>query len=407
MTLEPLSLDQIKVGYISQTEGYIQDLSIAEANEHEKNNPKTTYIFINGDKKVTYLTIDDVNALTIQDLLRSDPCPTGPQPCGPPKLEFFGGGGVGAEANPVVDENGSLIAVDLIRGGFGYTTPPKVQVIDPCDGAGAVLRTEIRNGSVVRVIVTESGTGYLPPKSSVPQYPAILKLTDVIVKNQGLNYNCGVDKIVVEPANGTRLEYNCESFGRINSVKVLQSGNFTSLPRIIMESDTGINASFTPIFQVERDPLPVEPIATDIVQVFDLVGLNVNGFVGGKEYYGNVYFVDGVKFAGTSANAGTNIRVFETREASISGESVPVARVVRTDADIQTQVAAPQQITAEPDVSEVVIPPTTAPSSTPTSTPTSTPSTPTPSSTPSPAPSSAPYTPPPDTGGGGGSYGGY
>ena len=273
MTLEPLSLDQIKVGYISQTEGYIQDLSIAEANEHERNNPKTTYIFINGDKKVTYLTIDDVNALTIQDLLRSDPCPTGPQPCGPPKLEFFGGGGVGAEANPVVDENGSLIAVDLIRGGFGYTTPPKVQVIDPCDGAGAVLRTEIRNGSVVRVIVIESGTGYLPPKSSVPQYPAIIKLTDVIVKNQGLNYNCGVDKIVVEPANGTRLEYDCESFGRINSVKVLQSGNFTSLPRIIMESDTGINASFTPIFQVERDPLPVEPIATDIVQVFDLVGL--------------------------------------------------------------------------------------------------------------------------------------
>ena len=399
MTLEPLSLDQIKVGYISQTEGYIQDLSIAEANEHEKNNPKTTYIFINGDKKVTYLTIDDVNALTIQDLLRSDPCPTGPQPCGPPKLEFFGGGGVGAEANPVVDENGSLIAVDLIRGGFGYTTPPNVQVIDPCDGAGAVLRTEIRNGSVVRVIVTESGTGYLPPRSSVPQYPAIIKLTDVIVKNQGLNYNCGVDKIVVEPANGTRLEYDCESFGRINSVKVLQSGNFTSLPRIIMESDTGINASFTPIFQVERDPLPVEPIATDIVQVFDLVGLNINGFVGGKEYYGNVYFVDGVKFAGTSANAGTNIRVFETREASISGESVPVARIVRTDADIQTQVAAPQQITAEPDVSEVVTPPTTAPSSTPT--------TPAPSSTPSPAPSPAPYTPPPDTGGGGGSYGGY
>jgi len=140
--------------------------------------------------------------------------------------------------------------------------------------------------------------------------------------------------------------------------------------------------------------------------VFDLIGLNVNGFVGGKEYYGNVYFVDGVKFAGTSANAGTNIRVFETRESSISGESVSVARVVRRDADIQTQVAAPQQITAEPDVSEVVIPPTTAPSSTPTSTPTSTPSTPTPSSTPSPAPS-PPSTPPPDTGGGGGGYGGY
>ena len=406
MTLEPLSLDLIKVGYISQTEGYIEGLSIAEANDHEKNNPQTTYIFINGDKKVTYLTIDDVNALTTNDLLRSDPCPTGPQPCGPPKLEFFGGGGIGAEANPVVDDNGVIIAVDLIRGGFGYTTPPKVQVIDPCEGSGAVLTTEIRNGSVVRVIVNDGGGKYRPPKSSVPQYPAIIKLTEVIVKTQGINYNCGVDKIVVEPANGAVLEYDCESFGRIRSIKVLRSGNFTSLPRITMQSDTGFNASFTPVFEVERDPLPVQPIATDIVQVFDLVGLNINGFVGGKEYYGNVYFVDGVKFAGTSANAGTNIRVFETREASISGESVPVARVVRTDADIETQVAAPQQITAEPDVSEVVIPPTTAPSSTPTSTPTSTPSTPTPSSTPSPAPSPPSYTPPPDTGGSGG-YGGY
>ena len=406
MTLEPLSLDLIKVGYISQTEGYIEGLSIAEANDHEKNNPQTTYIFINGDKKVTYLTIDDVNALTTSDLLRTDPCPTGPQPCGPPKLEFFGGGGIGAEANPVVDENGVIIAVDLIRGGFGYTTPPKVQVIDPCEGSGAVLRTEIRNGSVVRVIVNDGGGQYRPPTSSVPQYPAIIKLTEVLVKSSGINYNCGVDKIVVEPANGTILEYDCESFGRIRSVKVLRSGNFTSLPRITMQSDSGFNALFTPIFEVERDPLPVEPIATDIVQVFDLIGLNVNGFVGGKEYYGNVYFVDGVKFAGTSANAGTNIRVFETRESSISGESVPVARVVRRDADIQTQVAASQQITAEPDVSEVVIPPTTAPSSTPTSTPTSTPSTPTPSSTPSPAPS-PPSTPPPDTGGGGGGYGGY
>ena len=37
-------------------------------------------------------------------------------------------------------------------------------------------------------------------------------------------------------------------------------------------------------------------------------------YVGGKEYYGNVYFKNGVKFAGTSIKSGTNIRVFESRE---------------------------------------------------------------------------------------------
>ena len=75
-----------------------------------------------------------------------------------------------------------------------------------------------------------------------------------------------------------------------------------------MKTRTGINARFTPVFDIIRDPQPVEPVIGDIVQVFDLVGLNINGYIDGKEYYGNVYFVNGVKFAGTTAKSGTNIR---------------------------------------------------------------------------------------------------
>ena len=393
------------VGYISETEGYVRGLLVPEANEYEKNNPDTVFIFINGDKRVEYLTIDEVNALTNNDLIRKDPCLTGPQPCGPPTLEFYGGGGIGAEANPVIDEDGNLIAVDIVNGGFGYTTPPFVQVIDPCqNGAGAILNTEILNGVVVRVIISETGSGYLPPSSSVPQYPAIIKLTDVIVSNPGINYNCGVDEIVIEPANGTRLSYNCDPFGKIKSVKILKAGNFTSSPSITMKSDTGLNARFTPVFDVIRDPLPVEPIISDIVQVFDLVGLNINGYVGGKEYYGNVYFKNGVKFAGTTAKSGTDIRVFETREASISGVDVPVTRVQRVEEDIVTTVSTTDVITADPEVTQPTTPTTTvSPESTPTTTPTSSP-------TPSPAPDPTPYTPPStdsgsSSGGGGGGYG--
>ena len=225
MGIAPLSNDNIKVGYITD-DGYVSGVSLAAANEYEKLNPDTVFIFINGDNKVKYLTIDEVNALTTTDLLRSDPCNVGPQPCPPPTLEFFGGGGVGAEANPVVDSQGNLIAVDLVSGGFGYQTPPSVQVIDPCrNGAGAVLSTEIQNGVVVRVVVNETGTGYLPPKSNLPQYPAIIQLSEVRVENQGLNYNCGVDEIVIEPANGTQLSYDCDPFGKIKTVSVLRSGN--------------------------------------------------------------------------------------------------------------------------------------------------------------------------------------
>ena len=401
MSIESISLDNIKVGYITD-DGYVSGVSIADANAYEKLNPETVFIFIDGDKKVKYLSISEVNNLTIRDLLRSDPCQVGPQPCGPPALKFFGGGGIGAEANPVVDSSGNLIAVDLVSGGFGYSTPPFVQVIDPCrNGSGAVLTTEILNGVVVRVIINETGSGYLPPKSSVPQYPAILQLSDVLVANPGINYDCGVDEIVIEPANGTQLSYICEPFGKISGVKILKAGNFTDLPTIRMKTKTGVNAAFTPVFDVVRDPVPVEPVISDIVQVFDLVGLNVNGFIGGKEYYGNVYFENGVKFAGTSAKSGTDIRVFETREASISGVNVPVARVQRVDEEISAPTVTTDVITAEPDVVEPSTF-TTAPAPTADPTPTSTPTTtPTSDPTPSPAPDPTPYTPP-DTGGGGG-----
>ena len=404
MTLEPISNTNIMVGYISETEGYVRGLLVPEANEYEKNNPNTIFIFIDGDDRVKYLNIDEVNSLRNSDLLRKDPCLTGPQPCGPPKLKFFGGGGVGAEANPVIDENGEIIAVDIISGGFGYESPPSVQVIDPCqNGAGAVLKTEILNGSVVRVIIGETGSGYLPPSSSVPQYPAIVQISDVIVTNPGIDYNCGVDEIIIEPANGTQLSYNCDPFGKIKSVKVLKSGNFTSTPKIMMKSDTGLNARFSPVFDVIRDPLPVEPIISDIVQVFDLVGLNINGYVGGKEYYGNVYFKDGVKFAGTSVNSGTNIRVFETREASILGVNVPVARVNRVDETIETSVVSTTDtITVEPDV----VTPTRPTSPSVTVDPTTSTSV-TVDPTPSPAPDPTPYTPPPSTDSGGSGGGGY
>ena len=110
-----------------------------------------------------------------------------------------------------------------------------------------------------------------------------------------------------------------------------------------------------------------------------------------------------MKFAGTSAKSGTDIRVFETREASIRGVNVPVARVQRVDEEISAPISTTDVITAEPDVvqpSTFTTSPAPAPTvdPTPTSTPTTTPTS---DPTPSPAPDPTPYTPP-DTGGGGG-----
>ena len=109
MPIVPTSPDSIKVSYISQTKGVVRDVSIASANEYERLNPGTLFVFVDGDAKVKYLDIDGVNKLTTKDLGRTDPCQVGPQPCGPPTLHFFGGGGIGAEANPVVLNKSPLV----------------------------------------------------------------------------------------------------------------------------------------------------------------------------------------------------------------------------------------------------------------------------------------------------------
>ena len=413
MPISQTSFDNIKVGYISETDGYVQNVSLADANAYAELNPETEFIFIDGDEKVRFLTITEVNALTPKNLLRSDPCLIGDQPCGPPKLKFFGGRGVGAIANPVVDVNGNLIAVDLVSGGFGYVSPPQVQVIDPCNnGSGAVLQTIIENGVVVKVIVRDSGQGYLPPPQTVPQYPAIIELTGVTVTNSGFNHNCGVDTIEIIPSNGSVLSYNCDPFGKIKSVSVDKGGRFTELPQIRMNTETGFNATFVPEFSIIRDPQPVEPVLTDVVQVFDLVGLNINGYVDGKPYYGNVYYVNGIRYAGTSAQtSGTNIVVYDTQLASVQKRQIEGTITASQREETETQEDTIEAISS-PTRGTYSTTPVSEPSTTPaTSTPSTTPASGggyTTPSTPAPAPTT-PSTPAPSTpsgGGGGGGYGG-
>ena len=419
MPITQTSFDNIKVGYISETDGYIQNVSVSDANAYAELNPDTEFIFIDGDEKVRFLTISEVNALTPKNLRRSDPCLTGDQPCGPPTLKFFGGGGVGASANPVVDVNGNLIAVDLVSGGFGYKIPPQVQVIDPCNnGSGAVLQTILGTGAltgvVVQVIVKDSGQGYLPPAQTVPQYPAIIELTGVTVTNPGFNHNCGVDTIEIIPSNGTVLSYNCDPFGKIKSVSVDKGGRFTELPQIRMNTETGVNATFVPNFEIIRDPQPVEPVITDVVQVFDLVGLNINGYVDGKPYYGNVYYVNGIRYAGTSAKtSGTNIIVYDTQLASIQKRqiegSISPSQIEETETREDTIEAISSPSRGSYSTTPTSAPSTTPATSTPSTTPAtgggySTPSTPAPSTPSTPAP---PSSSPPSGGGGGGYGGGY
>ena len=168
----PATKCDIRVGYIDPDLGYIKEVSIHDANRYAFKNPGTTFIFETRDN-IRYLNINEVNNLTSNDLLPKDNAAEGTcdgvaglSPLDSPielsdgtivpvdtrgsrgsgqcraYIKISGGGGTGAVANPVFGSDGSLLAVDVVRGGFGYQYPPVVKLIDECKrGSGAVLRS--------------------------------------------------------------------------------------------------------------------------------------------------------------------------------------------------------------------------------------------------------------------------
>jgi len=403
--------DSIKLGYISPNRGYVDGVTICEANKYAKNNPRTIFI-LSTRNFVKYLNINQVNNLTTEDLISAEkPCEgiVMENECGPTKVYFHGGGGIGAEANPIIGLDGALLAIDLISGGFGYQYPPIVEVKDSCGiGAGSVANAvlgevieelefydeeyveiydfklcppgEVENqlrydpegkvigewdpklyapeiplatiptdssvlgGVVTNVIISDPGNSYPQPtvlfEESSDRYPVCLILDDVIVEDSGINYNCGVDKLQIIPDNGVILDYTCDTFGRISKVKILDNGScFPVYPQITMQTDTGINATFRPVFRVVRDP--VDPALTrdkqKLIQVTDLVGLKLTGYVNGRPYYGAVLYENGIRFAGYYKTIGTPLLVYDTLQESIDAQiTTPPSAIQRQGTDVRS-----------------------------------------------------------------------
>ena len=150
----PVTKDDIRVGYISTDRGYVESVTICEANEYAKKNPQTVFIYENRDK-VLYLNINEVNQIDPSILLpekTGDSC-TGLEidthECDPKsKAYFYGGGGVGVVGNPIIGKDGAILAIDIVQGGFGYQYPPVVEVKNDCG---------IGDGSLFRSVLSDEG----------------------------------------------------------------------------------------------------------------------------------------------------------------------------------------------------------------------------------------------------------
>ncbi len=141
--------EDIRVGYIDPDRGYVVGRNICDANRHAKLNPGAQFI-IKTRKRVRYMNVNEVNTITPQAAfdatepgmgIPDEPC-KGVQygePPGPAQVDLMGGGGVGVKANPVIGRDGSVLAVHIVDGGFGYKYAPLVDVRDPTQIGGGVV----------------------------------------------------------------------------------------------------------------------------------------------------------------------------------------------------------------------------------------------------------------------------
>ena len=191
--------------------------------------------------------------------------------CGPPKVEIFGGDGIGGFANAVVSNLGEIIGVDVLDRGFGYSVekPPYVTFRDACgNGKGARGRVIIGDdGGIDRIIVDYGGYGYLNnfgdiktiygtipgdtnTETANSDNKTVTGQIDIVeVFNPGFGYNPDDTATVGDGTTGAEVNLKIIG-GRILDVEVVNGGTgFTSIPEITINSETGVGADLSPVLK--------------------------------------------------------------------------------------------------------------------------------------------------------------
>jgi len=189
-------------------------------------------------------------------------CNVSSKVCGPPRIEIFGGGGLGAAADAVINSIGQVVGVNMKSFGGGYTKPPFVSVFDDCsNGKGATAKAVIENGQVVNLIVTNSGGGYLTPDSisDTEGVDVIGQVEGIDIVSTGIGYEEG-DLICSE--SGQCLTPVIEN-GRIVGVSGKIDLGLVKVPELTVETNTGIGADVRAITRfVKRDDY-TDPVAPE------------------------------------------------------------------------------------------------------------------------------------------------
>ena len=196
-------------------------------------------------------------------------CNTNVLRCGPPRVDFIGGGAdLIASGSPIVNVLGQIIGVAIGDGGSGYKEPPALTFVDGCNnGFGAGGYAIIKDGVVDKIVMTDGGQQYIPNttetdlegnvKEVVPDPNAnydgetsyVTKLSDVIVENAGFGYEESDTLTVVGGTGEAEVELNIQD-GLIVGANVVNGGfGFTKIPDLRINSDTGSIAKLSPVLE--------------------------------------------------------------------------------------------------------------------------------------------------------------
>lgn len=230
--------------------------------------------FLNRNNVLTGATIfgdkysDLDKNISSKDQALLGPCNTGAWRCGPPQVEFFGGGGIGAVGDAVVNSIGEVVGVNLRYGGTGYTAPPFVTFNDNCGNGNFASAYTITNssGEVVKVIMVNSGIGYLPAPTGLDEFGLVDEeqllgqqvvnqtreyvgcLDEIQVINTGIGYS-PEDSVTIEPdIPGLQVGIQMTEVGQIVAMNVQTPGcGISEIPTITINSTTGAGLDVRPI----------------------------------------------------------------------------------------------------------------------------------------------------------------
>jgi hypothetical protein len=169
-------------------------------------------------------------------------CDTSPILCGPPRVVFSSSTGSGASGNAIVSPTGAILGVDLINNGSGYSSTPIVQIIDDCGNGSGANAIAIMNGDKVdKVVIIDSGVGYLPANNGTTGGNGTIfsTINDTIIYNDNgySKYDCNTT-ISVSKGDELYLRNSVEAFVYDNQGDILQTiiGKGPKSPIVIQEN---------------------------------------------------------------------------------------------------------------------------------------------------------------------------